>query len=76
MQVNIHEAKTHFSQIVDRAMAGEEVIIAKNGKPILVLQPIGKLQELRKPGLSAGRGFVSEDFDTPLDADILSEFEM
>ena len=56
MQINIHEAKTHFSQIVDRALAGEEVIIAKNGKPLLTLQPIAGKKSHRTPGLSLGKG--------------------
>ncbi len=75
MQINIHEAKTHFSQIVDRALAGEEVIIAKNGKPLLTLQPIAGKKSHRTPGLSLGKGKVSEDFDSPLDPVILKEFE-
>jgi prevent-host-death family protein len=74
MQFNIHEAKTQFSKIVERALAGEEVIIAKNGHPVLVLQPISG-KKSRIPGLSVGKGTISEDFDSPLNDDILTEFE-
>lgn len=75
MQVNIHEAKTHFSQIVERALSGEEVIIAKNGHPILSLQPIPSSKRDRKPGLSIGKGRIMDDFDSPLDESIIVEFE-
>jgi prevent-host-death family protein len=75
MQVNIHEAKTHFSQIVERALAGEEVVIAKNGHPILTLQPIPSSNRERKPGLSIGKGRIMDGFESPLDDSIIDEFE-
>ena len=75
MQVNMHEAKTHFSQLVERALAGEQIIIAKNGKPIAILSPLREAKIPRLPGLSRGKGTIAEDFDAVLDPAILREFE-
>ena len=64
MEVNIHEAKTHLSRLIERAVAGEEVIIAKAGNPLVKLVRI----ERRKPVLGSARGtFVLKDgWDDPL----------
>lgn len=72
--VNIHEAKTHLSRLVEEAAEGEEIIIAKAGKPIV------KLVSARAPagirfGLLAGKGSVPDDFDRPLPDDVLDAFE-
>ena len=75
MQVNIHDAKTRFSVLVERALAGERVVIARNGTALLTLEPIKERSQPRTPGLSSGRGIVPEDFDAPLDEDMLREFE-
>jgi prevent-host-death family protein len=75
MQVNIHEAKTNFSRLVDRALAGEEITIAKNGHPLLRLVPIREAKQKRIPGLSEGKGQIVDDFDAPLDSSILDQFE-
>jgi prevent-host-death family protein len=75
MVVNIHEAKTNFSRLVDKALQGEEVIIARSGKPLLQLCPIKGLATEKEPGLSVGTISISEDFDAPLPAEILAEFE-
>lgn len=68
-QFNIAEAKAHFSALVKKAMLGEEVIIAKDNKPILKLEPLEKPQQSRTPG--SGRGqilYIAPDFDaTPED---------
>jgi prevent-host-death family protein len=64
--VNVHEAKTHLSSLLGRVAAGEEVIIAKAGRPIARLVPIERRGRGRKPGHYAGRGYISEDFDAPL----------
>ena len=53
--VNIHEAKTHLSRLVEEAAAGEEVVIAKAGKPMVRLVPVGYLEEPRRLGQLAGR---------------------
>ena len=75
MQVNMHEAKTHFSKLVERALAGEEVLIARNGQAVIRLSPLGDGLGPRVAGLSQGRGRIAEDFDTALPADLVSEFE-
>lgn len=75
MQVNIHEAKTHFSRLLEQAARGEEVIIARAGKPLFRLVPLESAPKVRKPGLSEGKIWMSADFDAPLDDDIIKEFE-
>ncbi len=72
--INIHEAKTHLSRLIEEVAAGGEVIIAKAGKPMARLVPI----EARKPlpwGLLKGKITVADDFDAPLPPEILAEFE-
>lgn len=73
--VNIHEAKTHFSKIVDRVMNGEEIIIAKAGTPVARLVPIAEKPSQRKAGSAAGKVWISPDFDAPLPEEVLREFE-
>lgn len=74
-QINIHEAKTHFSKLLKRVMAGEEIIIAKGGKPIARLIPITPKPNNRVPGSARGKIRMSEDFDAPLPEEILQDFE-
>lgn len=65
---NIAEAKAHFSELVQKAMQGEEVVIAKDNKPLLRLVPIVKGAK-RKPGSGKGQlTHMSPDFNAPLDA--------
>jgi len=52
--VNIHEAKTHLSRLVDRAAAGEEIVIAKAGVPVAKLGPVVPVRPARKPGIWRG----------------------
>ena len=73
--VNIHEAKTHLSRIVDEVAAGAEVIIAKAGKPMARLSPIAAPLRNKRLGLLKGKIKVPDDFNAPLDEDILSQFE-
>jgi prevent-host-death family protein len=73
--VNIHEAKTHFSKLVDRAMHGEEIIIGRSGTPVVKLIAIGDKKPKREPGALKGKIRISDDFDAPLSADILEAFE-
>lgn len=73
--VNLYEAKTHLSRLVERAAAGEEVVIAKAGKPMARLVPLERSAAPRKPGGWEGRVFVSDDFDAPLPDEILGAFE-
>lgn len=69
--INIHEAKTHLSRLVERASAGEEIIIAKAGKPIARLVPLATAVKPKKLGLLRGKIGIAEDFDAPLPADFL-----
>lgn len=74
--VNIHAAKTQLSRLVEQAAAGEEIIIAKAGKPVAKLGPLAQsAQKKRRLGLLAGRITVPDDFDAPLPADVLDVFE-
>jgi prevent-host-death family protein len=67
-KVNIAEAKAQFSRLVQKAMMGEEVIIARDNKPVLKLVPIEAPSSPRKPGTAKGRIWMSPDFDeTPED---------
>lgn len=75
MSVNIHEAKTHFSKLVARVQQGEEVTIAKGGRPVARLVPAGLSQARRKPGSAKGQIKVTPSFDTPLPKRLLNRFE-
>ncbi len=73
--VNIFEAKTQFSKYVELAEQGQEVVIARAGKPVARLS---RLEPEKKPiryGVLKGQGWVSEDFDAPLPEDVLKSFE-
>ena len=63
-QVNIHEAKTHFSKLVERAEAGEEIVIARNGKPVAKLGPYVEAREPRKLGGWEGKVWLAPDWDS------------
>lgn len=70
-EVNIHDAKTHFSQLLAKVARGEEVIIARAGKPIARLLPIDGAGRPRKPGMDEGRITIASDFDAPLPPKVL-----
>lgn len=72
--VNLHEAKTHLSRLVDRAAKGQEFIIAKAGKPMVRVVPIAAPGAERRLGFLAGRGVLPEDIKRPFEADIDSMF--
>lgn len=74
-EVNMHEAKTHFSQLVRRVLAGEEVIIARAGRPVARLVPYHPDEVNRVAGRDAGLFTVPDDFDAPLMDVILAAFE-
>ncbi len=74
-QVNVHEAKTHFSKILARVEAGEEVVIARAGKPIAKMVRLSTLPVRRKGGFWKGMLTMSDDFNDPLPPEILAEFE-
>jgi len=71
---NIYEAKTNLSDLVERASKGEEIIIAKAGKPKARLVPLAPNVK-RKPGGWKGLIWIADDFDAPLPDDILAAFE-
>ena len=73
--INIHEAKTHLSRIVDEVAAGAEVIIAKAGKPLAKLTPLSVPVTKKKLGLLKGKVKVPDDFNAPLPEDVLAAFE-
>lgn len=64
--INIHEAKTHLSKLLTRVMSGEQIIIAKAGKPVAVLSPIEETPVQRIPGGDAGQVVIKANFDDPL----------
>ena len=70
--VNVHEAKTHFSKLLARANAGEEIIIGKAGKPYAKLVPLAPVKE-RVPGIA--KGAVTDSFFEPLTEDELQAWE-
>jgi prevent-host-death family protein len=65
MEVNIHEAKTHFSRLLERVALGEEVIIAKAGTPVAKLVPLNKTPRNRVFGSAKGDFTVPDDFNDP-----------
>jgi len=73
--VNIHEAKTHLSKLLARVMQGEEIVIARAGKPVARLVPITQHSARRVPGTAKGKITIAPDFDAPLPESILAEFE-
>jgi len=75
---NLYEAKTHLSELVERAAAGEEIVIAKAGEPKAMLVPIRKAKKKKKKrelGFLRGKIWIAEDFDAPLPDDLLDLFE-
>jgi prevent-host-death family protein len=73
-EVNVHEAKTHLSRLLQRVAAGEEIVISRAGKPIARLVPIRSPAE-RLLGMDRGLFEVPEDFDAPLPPEVLAGFE-
>ena len=74
MEVNIHEAKTHFSRLLQKVASGEEVTIARAGVPIARLVPIASEKKERPLGFARGEVWIADDFDAPLPDDLLAEF--
>lgn len=74
IKVGIHEAKTHFSQLINKALAGEEVIIRKGQIPVVRLVPVEQPLKNRVMGQYEGQGYVADDFDAPLPPEILKGF--
>jgi prevent-host-death family protein len=75
VMLNVRQARTQFSQLLDRVQCGEEIIITKAGRPIARLAPISMPVEPRKPGSAKGIITLSADFDAPLPDSVLDGFE-
>jgi prevent-host-death family protein len=73
--VNIYEAKTKLSKLVDLASDGTDVIIARAGKPVARLTSLKQEKRPYKLGLLEGKGWIADDFDAPLPDDLLAQFE-
>ncbi len=72
--VNVHAAKTHLSRLVDRAVAGEDIVIAKAGTPVVRLVPIKPGTRRSGFGSLKGKVRIADDFDAPLPAAVLRAF--
>jgi prevent-host-death family protein len=73
--VNVHDAKTHFSRLLDRAQEGEEFVIAKAGRPVARLGPLTPPGKKRRLGLLDGKFKIPDDFNAPLPAEAIAAFE-
>jgi prevent-host-death family protein len=73
--VNVHDAKTQFSKLLQRVLAGEEIVIAKAGSPVARLVPYEQKPTRRIPGSAKGKIWIASDFDAPLPNDLLEAFE-
>lgn len=74
-QINIHEAKTHLSRLVEDVAGGDEIIIAKAGKPMARLIALEPPSAPRQFGMLKGKIHIADDFDAPLPEEILAAFE-
>ena len=74
-QMNVHEAKTHLSKLLDQALAGEDVVIMRSGKPLVRLTPVETAPASRALGTAKGDFVVPEDFNEPLPDEVLAQFE-
>src|SRR5579862_9964921 len=74
MEVNIHQAKTHLSRLLQRVAAGEEITIARAGVPVARLVAVQSANKTRPLGFARGQVWVADDFDAPLPDDLLKEF--
>jgi prevent-host-death family protein len=74
-QINIHDAKTHLSKLIERAAGGEEIIIARAGKPVACLTAIKPAKQGRRFGAMKGKATVEEGFFEPLPEDELAAWE-
>jgi prevent-host-death family protein len=74
MLINIHDAKTNFSKLINQVLKGDEIIIAKDGKPLVRLVVYSESVQERHGGQLRGLMKVSEDFDAPLPDELLKQF--
>jgi prevent-host-death family protein len=74
VEVNIHQAKTHLSRLLQRVAAGEEVTIARSGVPVARLVAVETKKKIRPLGMDRGRIWIADDFDAPLPDNLLKAF--
>lgn len=74
VKVNIHQAKAQLSRLVERVAGGEEIVIAKSGKPVARLVPYTAKNEPRRPGYLRGKIRIKKSFDQPLPKELLAAF--
>jgi prevent-host-death family protein len=72
--VNVHQAKTHLSRLLAEVAEGQEIVIAKSGRPVARLIPV-EAKAPRRLGMDAGLVTIAEDFDAPLPDSVLEDFE-
>ena len=75
-QINIHQAKTHLSRLLERVLEGDDIVIAKHGKPVARLIPFKTESKTRKPGALKGQIKMADDFDAPLPDDVAESLGM
>jgi prevent-host-death family protein len=73
--VNIHEAKTHLSRLIERVLRGEEITLARAGHPVAKIVPLIPRVDRRSPGTAKGRIVITSDFDAPLPKELRKSFE-
>jgi len=73
--INAHDAKTHFSRLLDRAQEGQEFVIAKAGRPVAQLGPLARQAKKRRLGLLDGKFRIPDDFNKPLPDEAIAAFE-
>jgi prevent-host-death family protein len=72
--VSVYNARAEFSRLIERALAGEDIVITRRGKPAVRLVPVEETRQLRKPGALKGLFEVTDEFFEPLPNDILEAF--
>ena len=73
--MNIYDAKTRLSQLVDKAASGEDVVVSRNGKPLVRITRLEAPKRRIRFGLLKGKLSIPKDFDAPLSDDVLASFE-
>ena len=74
-EINIHDVETHFSELLLRVMAREEIVIAKDGVPVARLVPVDSKKKTRTPGSAQGQFAIAADFDDPLPDSAFNQYE-
>lgn len=75
-QVNLHDAKTHLSRLVEQAARGQSFVIAKAGKPMVRVMPVDEPGTQRRLGFLSGQAVVSIDVKSAFEEEMLAQFEL